>query len=137
MALPSKMVIKSPNPKPGITFRILVSSLTRSPNAFESPSYWVTPMVYPTNPPVLLFTFFTSALTTSMPENSTCPSTRPAMAPVAKAVGSFFRASRTSPRVLPKSIFTCPKVRMKVKPLNTPPSSLPRVLVSVLTRVEG
>lgn len=56
---------------------------------------------------------------------------------VAKAVGSFFRASRTSPRVLPKSIFTCPKVRMKVRPLSKPPNSLPNVLVNVLTSVLG
>ena len=130
-------MIKSPKPNPGITFNIFVSNLTSPPSAFDSPSYCVLPTIYPTNPPVLLFTFSTLALFTSRLDSSTCPSTRPAIAPVANAVGSFFLASRTSPNVFPRSIFTWPNVKINVNPLKTPPSNLPRVLVNVLMRVSG
>ena len=64
-------MIKSPKPNPGITFNIFVSNLTRPPSAFDKPSYSVLPTIYPTNPPVLLFTFLTTALFTSRLESST------------------------------------------------------------------
>ena len=107
IAFPSKIVIKSPSPNPGITFKILLSNFTRSPSAFDNPLYCVDPSVYPTKLPVLLFTL----LTLTFPVSShfdicTSPTTRPANPPVANAVGSFFLASKTSPNVFPKSIFT-------------------------------
>ena len=39
IAFPNRILIKSPKPKPGMTFKIFVNNLTKSPKAFDNPSY--------------------------------------------------------------------------------------------------
>ena len=136
IALPNRIVIKSPSPKPGITFKILAKSFVVPPNALDKPSYSVLPVTYPVKPPVSLFGLCTiTSPINSQSDISTLPTTRPAIAPVANAVGSFFRASKTSVKVFLNPASTLPKVNNHARRSTTPPSNFPRLETSPLTNV--
>ena len=126
IAFPKRIVIKSPKPRPGITFKIFANRVAVPPNPFDKPSYSVFPEIYPINPPVLLLAFITFAPSSSQSDIATSPTTRPAKHPVAKAVGSFLRAFKILLSVFVNPASTLPKVSNHVNPSNSAPNVDPK-----------
>ena len=129
------MVIKSPKPRPGITFKIFANRVAVPPNPFDKPSYSVFPDMYPINPPVLLLIFVTFTSSSSQSDIATSPTTRPAKHPVAKAVGSSLRAFNILLSVSLNPASTVPKVSNHVNPSNSAPNVNPKVEVNPLINV--
>ena len=55
----NRIVIRSPSPSNGIKFSKVLSASVTTPRSPDNTSYFVTPEIYPTNPPVQLFTLDT------------------------------------------------------------------------------